>query len=166
MPVEPCRMRLDGQRFARRDASLHLDQIEAGHHFRDRMFDRQAGVYPDETERAGLVDRRNEEGVFAHPAIVGTHRLDDLGNGEIALRDGRRPGLHALVSKRDVWRAAVGFAVDGDTADTETPACAGDPGDDLAAVGDQDRPKHIMSRTGHAPSAAPGHRGCHTGGGV
>ena len=46
------------QLLPRGDADLQLDQVEAGDHLGDRMFDLQAGVHLHEEELVGLGRRR------------------------------------------------------------------------------------------------------------
>src|SRR6516165_3901322 len=68
--------------------------------------------------------------VFAEETVAGMNGVDvgDLGRGddsryiEIAVRRARRPNANGLVGKADVERIAIGFAIDGDGADSEFAA--------------------------------------------
>ena len=67
------------ERVARRDPDLLLDQVDAGHHLRDRMLHLDAGVHLDEVELAILQQELDRAGVLVlHRAGGGQGRLGHL----------------------------------------------------------------------------------------
>jgi hypothetical protein len=63
----------EGQRFARSDSDLPLDEVDAGDHLGDGVLDLQAGVHLEEEEVAVLVDELDGPGVVV---ADGLGRLD------------------------------------------------------------------------------------------
>ena len=118
-------------------------------------------VRPDEGD-ARRGERLGEVGALGEEAVAGMDRVgagrpagrDDLVDDEIRGRGLRRPDMHGLVRGRNMNGLAVGIVVDGDGGDAEPPRGLGDADGDLAAVGDQNLPEHLISRASPPPCRA------------
>jgi hypothetical protein len=67
---------------------------------------------------------------------------DDPGDVEVRFARRRRPDADVVVGESDVERLPVGVRVDGDGLESELAARPNDAERDLAAIGDEDFPKH------------------------
>ena len=76
----------DRQLLACRDAHLLFDQVDAGDHFGDRVFDLQAGVHLHEEELVGPV-RGDDELDGARTGVV--HAARGVAGGRADARPGR-----------------------------------------------------------------------------
>ena len=104
---------------------------------------------PDEFDVAGLADF-GEVGVLREQPIAGMNGVDvgnfgcadHGGDVQITLRELRRTNANGFVSKADVKRIAISFAVDGNGLDAKLFAGADDPKGDFSAISDEDLVKH------------------------
>src|SRR5262245_8278803 len=82
---------------------------------------------------------------------------DHRGDVEIAFRRFRRADTDRFVSKADVERVAIGFAIDRDRFDTEFFGSADDAQRNLATIGDEDLLEHRAPEhtEGETPSGQP-----------
>ena len=71
-------------------------------------------------------------------------RCENAVNIEIALGGRRRADMLGLIGQPDVQRAAVGVGKNRDAGDIHIPQRPNDTHRDLAAVGDQNLPKHTQ----------------------
>ena len=73
---------------------------------------------------------------------------DHRGNIQIALRQLGRANADSFVSKADMQRVAVGFAIDSNGANAQFFTGTDHPQGNLSAIGDQNLFEHVLDQIG------------------
>ncbi len=108
-------------------------------------------------DQSGIDTSRSEPGVLREKAVAGMNRSgagrsrgsQQVPDVQIAFARGRRANTDGSIRLSHVLRASIGFGVNGDRANAQTPCRAEDPARNFAAVGDQqsvDQVAHYMRK--------------------